>query len=85
MHYPWYGFITEEAAALNLSTMTDRFTGVPVQKPRQVRITGKDAMQLQRMYNKYCPPLDVGICANGDPYLIAQKCDGHGDCSFFQA
>jgi len=36
MHYPWYGFLTSDASAAGLSAMTDKFTGVPVQKPRQV-------------------------------------------------
>ena len=53
-----------------LSSMTDIATGVPVQKPRQPRMTAMDAIQLQKMYatdrvtgNPFCPdPLAVGYC-----------------------
>ena len=48
-------------------------------------MSGKDAIQLQLMYSEFCPELSVGYCQNQDPYLMAMKCDGHGDCSFFQA
>ena len=49
--------------------MTDIATGVPVQKPRQTRMTAMDAIQLQKMYatdrvtgNQFCTPLAVGYC-----------------------
>ena len=47
--------------------MTDKATGVPVQKPRQVRMSGMDAIQLQKMYGNaqypFCmDPLVVGYC-----------------------
>ena len=48
MMYPWYGFLTDEAQQNQLSSMTDILTGVPVQKPRQVKMTAIDAIQLQK-------------------------------------
>ena len=35
------------------------------------------------MYTSFCPSdLPVGLCFDGDPYLLTDKCDGHGDCAF---
>ena len=63
MHYPWYGFLTSEASSAGLSAMTDKVTGAYVQKPRQPRMTGLDAIQLQKMYDNFCPPLNIDYCA----------------------
>jgi hypothetical protein len=82
MHYPWYGFLTSEASQQGLSAMTDKETGAYVQKPRQPRMTGLDAIQLQKMYDNFCAPLKIDYCADGAPYLCVNKCDGHGDCAF---
>ena len=85
MHYPWYGFLTSSASQQGLSAMTGKvapYIGLPVQKPRQTRMTGRDAIQLQMMYEDYCPPLAQGLCLDGAPYLMSMKCDGHGDCAF---
>lgn len=85
MHYPYYGFLTTYASFLGLSAMTGLvypYKGKPVQKPRQTRMSGRDAIQLQLMYKDYCPPLAQGLCKDGAPYLMANKCDGHGDCAF---
>ena len=64
MHYPWNGFISHQADLAGLSTMTDKETGAPVQKPRQPRMTGRDAIQVQKMYDNFCPqPLAIDYCA----------------------
>jgi len=63
MHYPYDGFITEDAWWAGLATMTDKVTGKPVQKPRQTRMSTIDAIQLQKMYAGFCPEFtDLMYC-----------------------
>ena len=68
MHYPWYGFAIGEDP-----TMTDIKTGEPVQKPRRTRISTLDAIQLQKMYQNFCPkPLATAQCADGNGTYLLQ-------------
>lgn len=46
--YPWYGFLTDEAKQNQLSSMSELGSGDPIQKPRQVKMTAIDAIQLQK-------------------------------------
>ena len=48
MMYPWYGFLTDEAKQNQLSSMSELGSEDPIQKPRQVKMTAIDAIQLQK-------------------------------------
>ena len=48
MMYPWYGFLTDEAEQNQFSSMSELGSGDPIQKPRQVKMTAIDAIQLQK-------------------------------------
>ena len=81
MHYPHNGFITSEANQAKNSTMVDKVTLKPVQKPRAGMMSGRDAIQLQKMYADFCPPFPLATCLDGLPYLLSKRCDGEKDCA----
>jgi len=70
MHYGWKGFITSEANAAGLSTMSD-LDGNAVQKPEVTRMSTVDIQQLAGMYSGFCKAPAVTTCDDGQQVYLS--------------
>ena len=65
---------------MGLASMTT-LDGTPVQWPRVSRMSTSDAIQLQKMYESFCPALQTFPCLSGNQnFLINRACDNIIDC-----
>ena len=85
MHYEYWYFWTDAAAAQNLPTMTVRANGQPVYINSQ-RNSSIDMMQIAQRYSEFCPAQPTFSCTNKDAAgndryaLQTHVCDGIHDC-----
>lgn len=79
MHYDGNAFLTQEAAAQGLSSMTYKDTNERV-VVNSARATSIDVVQIAKRYHDFCSIPSTKFCPTGEYYLDGRDCDGVVDC-----